>query len=415
MAPAFRRVTPARLSIAATAGSVVCITAAVSATFGTFLIPISEEFQWSRAAVSGVLGLIALVAAVAFPFVGRLMDKVGARPMLIGGHIALSLLVMLLSRVSSNIWLFYLHFALIGVAGVVCHTAMFSKVVANWFDGNRGLMLGVTAGAGNGLGATLMPIVAGALLGPLGWRMTYVAIGALMLVIGLPLLLAWLHDAPRDKAEAAVEPIPEGVTLGEAARTGAFRLLLVAVAIGAGGMTAVFTHVVPMLLDRGVGIGEATGVVATFALVTAGWQIVTGALLDRTRTPLLIVPMYAAAIAGLLMLQFGGGGAVRAGAGVLLGIGMGAEYAALSYFASRYFGLQHYGAIIGALNGALILAQGVTPAMMDLSFDRTGSYDQAALAIAVALAIGLLLLFFLPKVAGEAAEPAVAGISPAAA
>lgn len=406
--------TAGQVAFAATIGNLVCITAAISATFGTFLVPISEEFGWPRAAVSGVLGLIAIVSAFSYPLIGRAMDRFGARPLLIGGHIALALLIMLLSQASSNIWLFYLQFAAVGFAGAVCSSAMFSKVVANWFDENRGLMLGVTAGAGNGIGATVMPIVAGILLPQLGWRGTYLAIGVLVLVIGLPILLAWLQDAPEGNTQTTLSPDVEGMTLREAARTGKFWILLFAVACGAGGMTAVFTHVVPMMTDRGSSIGDATMVVVIFALVTAAWQIATGGLLDRMPTPWLVVPMYAAAIVGLLGLQFGSGMLAGPLAGVLLGIGMGAEYGALSYFTSRYFGLRHYGVIVGVLYSATILAQGLTPALMDASFDVTRSYGQATIAIALLLAFGMVLLVFLPSVPTRRRESEEMGGVPAA-
>jgi predicted MFS family arabinose efflux permease len=48
-------------------------------------------------------------------------------------------------------------------------------------------------------------------------------------------------------------PLADGMNLGQAARTAAFWLMLVAVAAGAGGMTAMFTHVVPILTGHGVG------------------------------------------------------------------------------------------------------------------------------------------------------------------
>jgi MFS family permease len=396
------------VGIAATFGNGLCITAAVSSTFGTLLVPISLDFGWPRAAVSGVLGIIALVSALSYPFIGRAMDRFGARRFLIGGSLSLGLLVMSLSLARPNPVLFYLQFGLVGLAGATCASAMFCKIVSNWFDARRGLMLGVTAGVGNGVGATVMPIIAGLLLPSLGWRGTYVAIGGIVIVVGFPILFFLLREAPPAPAPAAGMSVePEGKTLAEAIRTREFWILLAAVAVGAGGMTAVFTHVVPMLMDRGVSLGQATGVVAMFALVTAAWQVVTGALLDRMRSPRLVTPMFVAAIAGLLLLQFGTGSVNLALAGVLLGIGMGAEYGALSYFTSRYFGLRHYGAIIGALYSAVILAQGATPALMDLSFGRTGSYDQAAVMIAAALAFGMTLLFFLPTVprTAVAAEP----------
>jgi len=388
-----------RVAIAATVGNLVCLTAAISATFGTFLVPIATDFHWPRAEVSGVLGLISVLSALAYPLIGRAMDRFGARPLLIGGHVALGLLVMSLSLASPVPWLFYLQFGAVGLAGAMCSSPMFSKVVSNWFDETRGLMLGVTAGVGNGVGATVMPIVAGVLMPVLGWRQTYVVIGALVLIIGLPVLLAWLREAPERPEQPTIAAL-DGMTLAAAMRQPRFWVLLLAVASGAGALTAVFTHVVPMLTDRGYSVGAATMQVAVFALVTAGWQAVMGGLLDRRRTPRLVVPMYIAAIAGLIELEFGLGGVGPTAASVLLGIGMGAEYGALSFFTSRYFGLKHYGAIIGALYAAVILAQGITPALMDASFDATGSYAQATIALAVTLGFGAVLLLFLPSAEG---------------
>ena len=399
MQTAVRDTAATRLVIAATTGNLVCITAAISATFGTFLVPISQEFGWPRAAVSGVLGLIAILSALSYPLIGRAMDRVGARSIILTGNALLAVSIALLALTNGNIWLFYFQFGIVGLAGAMCASPMIAKVVSNWFDERRGLMLGVTAGVGNGVGATVVPIVAGVLLPLLGWRGTYVAIGAIVLVVGAPILWLWLRDSPdveRHRVEKT-QSLEDGMTPAEAARTRRFWLLLIAVASGAGAMTAVFTHVVPMMMDRGFGLGEATGIVVTFALVTAAWQVVTGGLLDAVRSPLLIVPMYVAAMLGLGLLQFGHGGMTMTAAGVLLGVGMGAEYAALSYFCSRYFGLRHFGSINGILYAAVILAQGLTPALMDMSYDRTGSYDQAATALIATLAAGMVLLFFLPS------------------
>jgi MFS family permease len=385
---------PTGVAIAATTGNMVGITASIHATIGIFLVPIATDFDWPRASVSGVLGLVALVNAALYPFVGRAMDRFGSRRILIGGNVLLAASIALLSRSTGNVTQFYLLFGLIGVAGSLAGSAMYCKVVSNWFNARRGLMLGVTAGLGNGVGATVLPIVAGLLVSAYGWRNAYLGIAAMVFLIGFPILFLFLRDAP-----ARIEADPaelEGMTLREAAHTRAFWLMLVAIAAGAGGMTAVFTHVVPMLTDHGVGRGEATGVVATFALVTAAWQIVTGGLLDKLNTPRLIVPMYAVAIAGLLLLEFGSGTTAIMAAGAMLGIGMGAEYGALGYFISRYFGLKHYGAIVGALYSVVILAQGITPGLMDMSFDSTGSYATATIAIAVALGFGTILLALLP-------------------
>jgi MFS family permease len=389
----------AGVAIAATVGNMVGITPAISATFGVFLIPIASDFHWPRAWVSGVLGLISLVSFFIYPVVGRMMDRYGPRRLLIAGNLAFAAAVALLATSTPNVLQFYLLFALVGIAGCVPSTAMFCKVVSNWFDEKRGLMLGVTAGVGNGVGSTALPILAGLLLSSLGWRMSFAAIGGIVALIGFPTFMLLLRDAPSTKAGPTGTPAPllEGMSLSQAARTRTFWLMLLAIAAGAGGMMAIFTHVVPMLTDRGFALGDATIVVAIYALVAAAWQVVTGLMLDRLRSPLVIVPMYASAILGLLLLQFGHGTPVIMLAGVLLGIGLGAEFGALPYFISRYFGLRCYGSITGVLYAVVILLQGVAPALMDVSFDQLHDYALASLVIVGALGCGIVLLAMLPK------------------
>lgn len=389
-----------RVAVAAFAANCVCATAAISATMGVFLVPVAGEFHWPRATVSGVLGVVAVISALANPLVGRAIDAWGARGVLIAGNLGLALTILLLSRATGAVGDFYWRFALVGLFGAMASTAMISKVVANWFDANRGLMLGLTAGGGNGVGATIMPILAGAVLTGFGWRAAYGAVALAVLAIGAPAMIGGMREAPSQTptagAQESADEAADSMTLTQALGTVTFWLMLVAVAAGAGGMTAVFTHVVPMLGDRGVPVMAATGVVATFALVCAGWQVVTGGLLDQIRSPRVIMPMFTCGLVGVALLQFGRGPWQLGASGVLLGIGMGSEYAALSYFVSRYFGLKHYGAIIGTLYAVVILVQGGAPVLMDLSFDHTGSYTTATLAIMATMVIGMVLLCFLP-------------------
>ncbi|MGC4024122.1 MAG: hypothetical protein QM744_02515 [Mesorhizobium sp.] len=41
----------------------------------TFSDSVVEEFGWSRASISGVLGILALVGAIAYPVIGRHVDR----------------------------------------------------------------------------------------------------------------------------------------------------------------------------------------------------------------------------------------------------------------------------------------------------------------------------------------------------
>ena len=54
--------------------------------------------------------------------------------------------------------------------------------------------------------------------------------------------------------------------------------------------------------------------------------------------------------------------------------------------------MKHYGAITGTAYAVVVLTQGVTPFLMALVFDLTGTYDLAMGAIAFGLVLGALLI-----------------------
>jgi MFS family permease len=393
--------------VAATVGNIVSTTPAVSAVFSLFLVPISTEFDWPRAVVSGVLLLTAIMSAIIFPVAGRLSDRWGSRRIILFGNALFAPAIAALALADGSILQFYVLFAFVGAAGAIPSTPAYSKVISEWFDEKRGLMLGVAAGFGNGIGSTLMPIVAGLMLVQFGWRGAYVGIGLIVFLLGFPTLFALLRDAParveeiqrrergRDVQALPVAPLP-GIGLGEAVATSTFWILMAAVALGAGCMTAIFTHVVPMLTDRGIGLQQATLAISIFALVTAGWQVVTGYLLDKFYAPVVAVPMFAAAILGLLCFQFSQSMAVVYFGAALMGIGLGAEFGCLSYFVSRYFGLKSFGTIIGVYYAVVIIFQGGAPVLMDVGFDTTGSYEAAVWVLSGLLAVGAALILLLP-------------------
>ena len=481
----------------------------VYTVFGLFLIPLTTEFNWSRGGVSFVLTIISVASAIGYPVVGRLIDRHGARRIILAGNILFAASIASVSLIGASLLHLYLAYALVGLTAAIPSSAMFTKVIASWFDRNRGLFLGIVGGFGNGVGAAFSPVLAHLLISAFGWRGGFQGIALTVLAIGFPVLFLLLWDPPKstdkqpDKrhARASAHPIaplnksnptgdsgerhaatsahptvplnisnpagdsgehhaggsahptvplntsdpagdsgerhaggsahlaplvstpkptpdaasikfgtasestvgePEttkdsaaagtGMTLGEALRTGSFWIILIAIALGAGCMTGIFAHIVPMLEDRGLPRAQAATVLATFSMVTAAWQIGVGYLLDRVPKPWIAAPFYAVALGGLVLLQSTASFPLLLVAGLLLGFGLGTEYGVLPYFISRYFGVRHYGSITGTAYSVVVLTQGVTPFLMGLVFDRTGNYDLAITAIALGLVLGIVLI-----------------------
>jgi MFS family permease len=145
----------------------------IAVTFGVFLKPLSQEFGWSRAEISLAVSVSTLALSVAGPLIGRLVDRLGARRVIVPSVLIFGLGVMSFYFLSPNLWHFYAIYLLIGIVGGGTAPVPYSKVIACWFDKKRGLALGLAV-AGSPLGAFITPPLAQALITGVGWRQAYI-------------------------------------------------------------------------------------------------------------------------------------------------------------------------------------------------------------------------------------------------
>jgi len=138
-------------------------------TFGVFLKPLSQEFGWSRAEVSLAFSLSILAMTGVGPLMGRVVDRLGARGVIVLSALIFGLGVISFDFLSASLWHFYAIYLVTGVAGSGTTPVPYSQVIARWFDKKRGLALGL-AMAGIQLGAFITPPLAQALITAVGWR-----------------------------------------------------------------------------------------------------------------------------------------------------------------------------------------------------------------------------------------------------
>lgn len=394
---------PSGVVIASTIGTALGITSTIIAVLGLVLVPISEEFNLPRSSISLVFFILAIAAAFIYPVIGSLADKFGARIVVLSGHLLFVVSLFGLSF-SRNLAQFYLAFVCIGLSGSVLGPILFTKIIAGWFDRYRGLFLGIISGVGYGLGSTLMPLFAVAILADHDWRFTYQAIAILVFLLGFPPLVFLLRDPPDPlptKTYMRIEGVEEvpGFSFAAALKTPVFWMVLLAISICSGCLLAVFTHIVPILMDRGLPVTAATSVLSTFALFTVFGQIGTGYLLDYFRRPNLIAPFFFIPVLGLPLLLLSSSTPVLLLGGALMGIGMGTEFGLLPFCLSRYFGLKSYGKISGLVYSVIALTNGFFPVLMDVIFDLSGSYEIAIYVIIAVMIIGTLTIALLPSFA----------------
>jgi MFS family permease len=357
----------------------------ISSTFGVFLNPLSQEFNWSRSQISLAFSFSLLALCVTMPLTGRLVDRFGARRVIVPSALIFGLCLISFNFLSGRRWHFYAIYVVMGIVGGGFSMVPYSRVVSHWFDKKRGLALGLAA-TGAGLATFIMPALADTLITIVGWRAAYVLMGLMVVVVTIPLVGLLLKEAPQvmgllPDGESVAHAVMErqsdqkpGMRGRQAWRTGTFWMICVAVFLVATSVVGCLIHLVPMLTDRGLSTRNAALATSLFGGAIIVGRVGAGYLLDRFFASSVAVGFFCGAALGLFLLWSGAAGGLAFIAAFLLGMGQGAEHDILAYLASRYFGLRAFGEIYSYALISFTLGGVVGPLLMGIGFDATGSY-----------------------------------------
>lgn len=371
-------------------------------SFAVFLKPIAEEFAWSRESVSAVFGVSPLVGALCAAPVGYLVDRVGARAVVIPSLIAAAAAFAARALIGPPFWFLVVLFALSGLAGIGTSPIAFARLLSTWFDRRRGVALGIAI-TGAGIGAMVHPVVAQALIDGVGWRRAHLLLGALMVVLGVPTAIRFL--TPRPDVVAAARLTVSGATVREALTSRIFWVLAVVLLCDSLASSSLAIHLPALLTDRGVPAGQSAVALAVLGGAAALGRFTTGWLLDRWFGGHISMLLLALSATGVLLLADARSFALGALAAALVGFGMGGEADVTPYMLSRYFGLRAFSTLYGVMFMATALAWAAGPTLMGRAFDATGSYASQLVVLAAVLAAAAVLLVTLPRYA----RPGAAG------
>ncbi|HUE81556.1 MAG TPA: MFS transporter [Pyrinomonadaceae bacterium] len=372
-------------------------------SFSVFFRPISEEFSWSRGQVALGFSLSLLVLSAALPVVGRLVDRYGARTIILPAALLFGLGLTSFYFLSNSIWHFYGIYIFLGIVGSGTAAVPYYKVISQWFDRRRGLALGLTMG-GAGVGFFVMPTLSFALISTFGWRLAYVLIGVTVIVVTIPVVGLFLKERPQlmgllpdgdqapSKESGAVARAAPGLTAREAWRSPTFWVLCTALFIVSLSLNGCLIHIVPLLMDRGISAQSAALAASVLGGATLAGRIATGYLLDRFFATYVAVCFFSLAAVGVLMLWAGAANPFAFIAALLIGVGIGAEGDIMAYLVGRYFGLIAFGEIYAYVLAIYTLGAVVGPLLMGVGFDSTGSYDVVLGPFLVVTLVGAFLM-----------------------
>lgn len=350
--------------------------------------PMAAELGLPEVAVFAGFSLALLVSALCGPAAGRLIDRHGGRPVLMGTNLLFALALLGLA-LAQGPWSMALAWCLLGLAmGAGLYDAAFAALVRLYGGSARGAITGITLLAG--LASTVgWPLTAWMLeLG--GWRVACAGWALGHLLLGLPLnaSLPRLGPAAPVRQPDAEKPAPAATAVPQAA-PGRTPLVLLAIVFAVAWFisTAMAAHLPRLLQDHGLGLGKA---LAVAALVGPAQVLARGAefLWMRRVHPLRAAQLACVAhpLGALGLLALGAPGAVLFA--LLHGAGNGILTIAKGTLPLALFGAQGYGARQGWLMAPSRLAQAAAP----FAFGSLMAWQGPTVALVASSALGLLAL-----------------------
>jgi predicted MFS family arabinose efflux permease len=339
----------------------------------TFYLPavlapiIVRDTGWPYDVTVGGASVGLMIAGLAAPPVGRLINERGGRGVLAAGAL---LLAAGLSGIAlaPNVACYLAAWAVTGVGmSASLYDAAFSTVGKIYGAGARSLIASLTLFGG--FASTVCWPLSAFLAAHLGWRGACATYAAIQIGVALPLLLLALphtSSAATDTTSKARRALQ--LRAGEFLL---FVLLAAVLTIAASILAIVGTHLLPILIARGldtataVGLGVIIGpsqVGARTIEMLAGsryhpvWTMVASAVLVAIAAAMLMLelPMVALAI-------------------VLYGAGNGIGSVARGTLPLALFGSERYPVLMGRLAFPLMLAMALSPFIGGVIFQRGGA------------------------------------------
>jgi sugar phosphate permease len=294
------------------------LTAGVRAAPGVLIVPLEQEFGWSRATISFAIGINLLLYGLVGPFAAALMDRFGVRRTM---TLALTITAasVALSPAMGQAWqLVLLWGVVVGLGTGVIGAFLSAYIAVRWFRRRQGLVVGLLTAANAAGQLVFLPNLA-ELVTHFGWRIMSLGLAGTVIVF-VPLVALLMRDRPRDlgltpygeEGEPNIEVAPHGNplaiafrALGAGARKRDFWLIAGGYFVcGATTNGLVGTHLIPACVDHGLsevagaGLLAATGVFSFVGGTLSGW------LSDRWDNRVLLAWYYGLRGLALMYLPF---------------------------------------------------------------------------------------------------------------
>ncbi len=405
------------------AAGFICTLLAIGGTtysFGLFVAPLSEEFGLSRADANGGFIFLLLGFALWAPIVGRLMDRMPARLVMIGGAALFAIGFTVIAMAQSPLIMGLAVLGPVSLGTVACGALASNTLTARWFRAQRGRAMGLLAIA-TSAGGFIVPPLTALLMTQLGWRAALGVLGLIVFVVVALCVGLLVRDRPSDMGleldgaatgaqSAAAPPAERSWSIPQLLRSANFWLIAWGTGILLAADQALLASMIPYGVDAGFGAQRAALLVSCLTFSAIFGKLAIGMLADRVDKRWLFTAVAACNLAFLLVLLSGPSFVTLIIACCVIGLAIGGTYPLWMTLTADCFGSASFGVVMGTMNFVVMPFSIASIRFIGEVFDRTGSYQLAfQVFIATAfIATALIWMVRLPRRDAVAAAPAAA-------
>ncbi|MCK9274849.1 MAG: MFS transporter [Syntrophales bacterium] len=384
--------------IVASASIILLVLWAVFYSFGVFLIPLIQEFGWSRASTAGAFSLCSIIMGFAGIAGGRVNDTYGPRVVMSISGLVLGFGYIMMGFVNS-VWQLYLFYGIFVGVGMVGGFVPLMSTIARWFNKRRGLMTGVISAA-IGIGAVTGPPLANKLIVGYGWRMSYFILGASLMILVVssaqllkrdPADIGKSADGSEQCVYGSCSSNREGLSQGEALRTLRFWIYFAMIICFGFCLFSIMVHIVAHAVGIGLSAGRAAKILAAIGVFSIAGKLLMGRLTDTFGSRTIFLVNFILMSAALIWLVLAKDPWALFLFAALFGVAYGGGVTSESPLVAALFGLRAHGYLLGLISFGFALGGAFGPWITGRIFDISDSYRTAFMICAIFSAAGTFL------------------------